>query len=278
MHIINAILKKRKEKIVFIQECFRQFILRRKLVSFAKKHKKYYSVYPSREDFNKISFKLYTNLKDPTQCIELPVRKCEKRNCYIFDIPKEKFPSKKKFMCFNFILDGSTIIDSKYNCIFFGGKYVNQIDFNLIDKKELKLQKAFKSYMYLYKKILFKNELNNKKIDINNKIGKQDSPLKSNTINNMSFINSNNNNNSENKVLRSFTLKNSKSIFYSLNNSTEPFNLLDVSLNEERARSKKRKRNKSILKEHKDPKIKASGSSKSLHFKKVSFGWVEKSE
>jgi hypothetical protein len=36
--------------------------------------------------------------------------------------------------------------------------------------------------------------------------------------------------------------------------------------------------NKSILKEHKDPKIKTSNSSKSLDFKKVSFGWVETSE
>lgn len=57
-------------------------------------------------------------------------------------------------MCFNFVLDDSTVIDSKYNCIFFGGKYVNQIDFNIIEKKELKLKKIFKSYMYLYKKIL----------------------------------------------------------------------------------------------------------------------------
>ena len=81
MNIINEILKKRKESIIFIQECFRQFILRKKLVSFAKRHTNYYSVYPSREDFNKISIKLYTNLKDPTQCAELPVRRCDKRNC-----------------------------------------------------------------------------------------------------------------------------------------------------------------------------------------------------
>ena len=272
MNIINEILKKRKESIIFIQECFRQFILRKKLVSFAKRHTNYYSVYPSREDFNKISIKLYTNLKDPTQCAELPVRRCDKRNCYIFDIPKAKFPSKKKFMCFNFVLDNSTIIDSKYNCIFFGGKYVNQIDFNIIDKKELKLKKIFKSYLFLYKKILFKNENNYKKIDISNKNGIVDSPLKKNNINNLSSINTN-----ENKIGRSLTLKNPKSIFYSLNNTTEPINQ-DISINEGRPRSKKKKRNKSILKEHKNPKVRIHVSSKSSDFKKVSFGWVETSE
>ena len=104
MHLINQIIQKRKESITFIQECFRQFLLRKRLVSYAKKHTKYYSVYPSRTNFNKISIKLYTNLKDPSQCVELPVRFCNKRNCYIFDIPKAKFPSKKKIYVFYFCI------------------------------------------------------------------------------------------------------------------------------------------------------------------------------
>ena len=271
MFLINEILKKRKENIVFIQVCFRQFILRKKLFHFAKKCTKCYSVYPSREDFENIAIKLYTNLKDPTQYAVLPVRKCEKRNCFIFDIPKAKFPSKKKYMCFNFILDGSTIIDSKYNCIFFGGKYVNQIDFNSVEKKELKLNKIFKSHMYLYKIILFKNEDYNKKSDINDKKRIQDLSLKSDSPLN------NNNSNNEKQFLRSFTLKNYKSKFYSLSNSTERFNL-DTSMNDGKSSSKKKKRKKSILKEHKNSKIKASSSSKILNLKKVSFGWVETSE
>lgn len=270
MHIINEIIKKRRESVIFLQKCFRQFVLRRKLVSFAKRHTNYYSVYPSREDFNKISIKLYTNLKDPSQCVELPVRFCEKRNCYIFDIPKAKFPSKKKFMCFNFVLDDSTIVDSKYNCIFFGGKYVNQIDFNAIDKKELKIQKSLKSYMYLYKKILFKNE-NNKRIDISKQNEDQISPtpLKSNNIMNLSFSQ----NSCENKLLRSLTLKNSKSSYINSLSNSGGVNL-DTSTSEEK-RSRKKKRNKSILKEHRTPK---NNSSKTLDFKKVSFGWVETSE
>lgn len=280
MHIINEIIKQRKEKIIFIQQCFRQFIRRRKLVSFAKKHKNNYSVYPSREDFNKISIKLYTNLKDPSKYVELPVHLCDKRNCYVFDIPKSKFPSKKKYMCFNFVIDDSTIVDSNYNCIYFGRKYVNQIDFNTIDKKELKMQKTFKSHMYLYKKIFFK-DYNNKKVDINDGNEIQNSPLKKidniNNINNLFLSNSNNKNNSDHKFLRTFTFKDSKSTFYSLNNSTEPFNIDNSFVNHNS--KKKKKRNKSILKEHKNPKIKSSFSSKSLDFKKkVSFGWVEKSE
>lgn len=267
MKIINQIIEKRKTSILFIQECFRQFILRRQLFSFAKKHTKYYSIYPSRKEFKKISIKLYINLKDPAKFVELPVRFCNKRNCYAFDIPKAKFPLKKKFMCFTFIIDDSTIVDSKYNCIFFGGKYVNQIDFNIIDKKELKFQKVFKNNIYLYRKILFKNEMKeNKKIYINNK-------------NEIKIPKNNNNIN----ILKNYTYKKakSKSIFYSLNNSKEIFNLdnIENSTSEEKKSSKKKKRNKSILKEHKKHNnIVCSSSSKSLLYKKVSFGWVQTSE
>jgi hypothetical protein len=264
------------------------------LVSFAKKHTKYYSVYPSRTDFNKISIKLYTNLKDPSQFVELPVRFCNKRNCYIFDIPKAKFPSKKKFMCFTFVMDDSTIVDSKYNCIFFGGRYVNQIDFNSIEKKEIKSQKLFKSYMHLYKKILFKKENNDNKLNSNNKkenkiidisnkdenILKSPLTLKQNNINNLSFSYSEKFG-SSGKFFRSLTLKNSNNNFNNnLSNSalTEPINL-DSSISEEIGKSKKKKRNKSILKEHKGQLKKSCHSSKNImDFKKVSVGWVETSE
>ena len=280
MYIINQIIEKRKKKITFIQECFRQFLLRKQLISFAKKHTKYYSIYPSREDFKKISIKLYTNLKDPTKFVELPVRNCNKRNCYIFDIPKAKFPLKKKFMCFTFVLDDSTIVDPNYKCIYFGGKYVNQIDFNIIDKKELKLQKAFKNYMYLYRKILFKNEINksnkNKIIDISNNNDIFKSPANKVNINKLSLDLSKSTNIDANILRRSY--KKSKSTFYSLNNSKEPINL-DTSISDESKKSKKKKRNKSILKEHKKLNINnASSSSKSLSYKKVSFGWVQTSE
>ena len=285
MNLINKILERRRESVSFIQECFRQFLLRRRLVSYAKKHTKYYSVYPSRTDFEKISIKLYTNLKDPSQFVELPVRFCNKRNCYIFDIPKSKFPSKKKYMCFTFVLDDSTIVDSKYNCIFFGGRYVNQIDFNTIDKKESKLQKAFRNYMYIYKRILFKNDdrkqNNNKReyklIDISNMDSDKGSPLRNN--NNLQTLN-NQAHNGTGQFLRSFTFKNPKRTFYSLNNnSTEPVNL-NSSGSEDKSRSKKKKekRNKSILKEHGSQSSRATMSSKSLTYKKVSFGWVETSE
>ena len=284
MHLINQIIQKRKESITFIQECFRQFLLRKRLVSYAKKHTKYYSVYPSRTNFNKISIKLYTNLKDPSQCVELPVRFCNKRNCYIFDIPKAKFPSKKKYMCFTFVLDDSTIVDSKYNCIFFGGQYVNQIDFNSIDKKELKLQKTFKNHMYLYKKILFKDDdrrLNNinkrehRLIDISDIKNDKSSPTK---INNINTLSNDNHSNSDSKFLRSFTFKKTKGNFYSLNISTERSNQNSPG-SDEICRSKKKKRNKSILKEHRNhPVHRSTMSSKNLDFKKVSFGWVETSE
>lgn len=197
-------------------------------------------------------------------------------------------------MCFTFVMDDSTIVDSKYNCIFFGGRYVNQIDFNSIEKKEIKSQKLFRSYMHLYKKILFKKENNDNKLNSNKKENKiidisnrDDNILKSpltltqNNINNNLSLSYSEKFGSSGKFFRSLTLRNSKSNYNNnLSNSTltEPFNL-DSSISEEIGKSKKKKRNKSILKEHKGQLNKSSHSSKNImDFKKVSFGWVETSE
>ena len=139
--IINSILEKREQSATFIQNKFKTFVMKKDLIALAKKHKFYYSLYPSflseKSKNKKIKIKLYTDLSSPDNYTILPLRYCLLRNCHVFDIPKNKFPANKKIMNFNFLTNNNkVIIDPKYKVVLFGNEYVNQIDFKTFDRKE----------------------------------------------------------------------------------------------------------------------------------------------
>ena len=139
--IIKSILEKREQSASFIQNKFKTFIMKKDLIALAKKHRFYYSIYPSflseKNKNKKIKIKLYTDLSSPDKYTILPLRYCPLRNCHVFDIPKNKFLAYKKIMNFNFLTNSNkVIIDPKYKVVLFGNDYVNQIDFKIFDKKE----------------------------------------------------------------------------------------------------------------------------------------------
>ena len=139
--IIKSILEKREQSASFIQNKFKTFIMKKDLIALAKKHKFYYSIYPSflseKNKNKKIKIKIYTDLSSPDNYTILPLRYCLLRNCHVFDIPKNKFPANKKIMNFNFLTNSNkVIIDQKYKVVLFGNDYVNQIDFKTFDRKE----------------------------------------------------------------------------------------------------------------------------------------------
>ena len=139
--IIKSILEKREQSASFIQNKFKTFIMKKDLIALAKKHKFYYSIYPSflseKNKNKKIKIKIYTDLSSPDNYTILPLRYCLLRNCHVFDIPKNKFPANKKIMNFNFLTNSNkVIIDPKYKVVLFGNDYVNQIDFKTFDRKE----------------------------------------------------------------------------------------------------------------------------------------------
>ena len=140
--IINSILEKREQSASLIQYKFRTFMMKQDLIALAKKHKFYYSIYPSfisetSKNKSNLKIKLYTDLSSPNNYSILPVRFCPLRNCHVFDIPKKKFLSYKKIMNFNFLThNNKVVIDPKYKIVLFGDEYVNQIDFKKFDKKE----------------------------------------------------------------------------------------------------------------------------------------------
>ena len=139
--LIKNILEKREQSASFIQNKFKTFIMKKDLIALAKKHRFYYSIYPSflseKNKNKKIKIKIYTDLSSPDNYTILPLRYCLLRNCHVFDIPKNKFPANKKIMNFNFLTNSNkVIIDPKYKVVLFGNDYVNQIDFKTFDRKE----------------------------------------------------------------------------------------------------------------------------------------------
>jgi hypothetical protein len=139
--LIKSILEKREQSASFIQNKFKTFIMKKDLIALAKKHRFYYSIYPSflseKNKNKKIKIKIYTDLSSPDNYTILPLRYCLLRNCHVFDIPKNKFPANKKIMNFNFLTNSNkVIIDPKYKVVLFGNDYVNQIDFKTFDRKE----------------------------------------------------------------------------------------------------------------------------------------------
>ena len=148
--LLHNLLEKRNNSAKIIQDNYIVFLLRKDLFSLAKKHKNYYSVYPSfisgTKYKQKVRIKIYTDLTNSKKYSILPVRYCLIRNCYVFDIPKNKFPGNKKIMRFNFISeDDDRIIDPGYKKVIFGGKCVNEIDFKKSDKNTKLIKKDVSS-------------------------------------------------------------------------------------------------------------------------------------
>ena len=247
--------------------------MKQDLIALAKKHKFYYSIYPSflsEKNKNKkdLKIKLFTDLSSPNNYSILPVRFCPLRNCHVFDIPKKKFLSHKKIMNFNFLNHNKVVIDPKYKIVLFGEDYVNQIDFKKFDKKEKFKNNYFKitlnkiessgtesgesnSYSDYEDDSKEKKEKNlNENLDIND-------CLNHNIIN----FNKNYNNKLENDCVLSNTLSNSTKDSFSLNSPI--------------FKKCKKKRSKSILKNKNGSKSKNKYREKSSNSKRVSFGFSQ---
>ena len=270
-HIIKKIIEEREQKAKIIQKYYKISLVRRDLFALAKKHLNYYSVFPSKTNFKKISIKLYTNLKDPNKYAILPVRHCPIRNYYIFDIPKKKFPSKKKLMYFSFIIDEYKIVDPSYGYKTFGQEYINFVDFNIIEKRQQKLLKKY-------------SEISNNTIWINGvtpygEIGESNENSSYSHISNVFNFENRNLSSSLNHSMSKFTKNFNKNNNYNehdnlintTNESSMNFDCLSISVNENCFRNNRMKRNKSILKEHKRDLSLSSSSSKKI----VSFGNVQ---
>lgn len=158
--IIQRIIIQRNDSAKIIQKKYKKYVSVKNLFNLSLKHKKFYSVYPSKENFSSISIKIFTDLRNPTKFKILPLKFCSIRNTYVFDIPKSKFTKNKKIMRFNFIIDDEVTVDTSYDYVLFGDCYVNQIDFKEYDNK---IENNFKKFDESLKEKSRKNLRNKKK-------------------------------------------------------------------------------------------------------------------
>ena len=227
---------------------------KKNLFSFIKQNKSNYSIYPSffsennNHKKNNIKIKLYNDILKEDYYI-LPLKFCNFRNCYVFDIPKTQFDNKSnKIIYFNFLSNNNKVItDPNYDTIYLSDTYVNKIDFKKFDKKEnRKEDDEYESDSYS----AFKDNDSEKEenIDININC------LNFNIIN----LNKSDNGKLDNECLLSNTFSTSTKDSFNINSPVLP--------------KIKKKRNKSILKNKEGSRSTTKKRENRSSIKRVSFG------
>lgn len=204
-YFIENLLKIRKEAVKKIINNFRHFIKYKrdynkniiKTQKLIKKIKDCYSISPTYNNMTKISIKIYYDLKDIKKFEIFPLKFCQIRKRFVFDIPKKKFFLKSnKTLRFNFIANDEIIVDNSFISYNINNIFVNEINFIDIDNKIKKLNETiynFKKKLNIKKylkpiKILKLNEDSdetlNKTNDENDEFDSENSSNEENLVNN----------------------------------------------------------------------------------------------
>lgn len=147
--IIIRIKKLRIECARKIQNMWNKYKMRINVHKLAHKVSGCYTISPASKDALKMQIKIFTNelKKDEYKILSLDF--CKIRNCFVKDIPKNKFYTSRKIMYFNFIKNNKIFFDNKYEKVLYLNDYVHRIDFSVYDKN----QKNWKK-LYIIKKIM----------------------------------------------------------------------------------------------------------------------------
>ena len=136
--IISNILINRNLAAFKIQKAFQKYkeidqkVLLKKLIS---KMKVCYSISPSKSNTTNAKIKIYYDLSDISKFKIINLNFCSIRKRYVCDIPKYKFLKSNKTFRFNFIINNEEIVDNNYKTKLINNKFINEIDFKVIDEK-----------------------------------------------------------------------------------------------------------------------------------------------
>ena len=136
--LISQILTIRNSAALKIQLAFQNYkeisqkSLLKKLIN---KMKTCYSISPSKNNTTNAKIKIYYDLSDINKFKIINLNFCSIRKRYVCDIPKFKFINSNKTFRFNFIINNEEIVDNNYKMKIINKKFVNEIDFKLIDEK-----------------------------------------------------------------------------------------------------------------------------------------------
>ena len=153
--LISQILTIRNSAALKIQLAFQNYkeisqkSLLKKLIN---KMKTCYSISPSKNNTTNAKIKIYYDLSDINKFKIINLNFCSIRKRYVCDIPKFKFLKSNKTFRFNFIINNEEIVDNNYKMKLINKKFINEIDFKLIDEKIKNLNEKI-YYPIIYKTI-----------------------------------------------------------------------------------------------------------------------------
>lgn len=133
--LITQIMSAREASATRINNAAERYLVRKRYSNLSFKLRNYYSLSPSfNSKVTKMSIRIYTNLSNinDSKIYNLPF--CPLRKRFVLDINKKLFRKNKNFY-FNFIVNGSIVIDSNYETMLVGGNYINKIDFQKVDER-----------------------------------------------------------------------------------------------------------------------------------------------
>ena len=139
--IIYKIKKIRNESALKIQKMWNKYIKKLTVHKLAHHLTGCYTVSIPAKGMTRAFIKIFNDEKNKDNYEIAPLRYCQIRNCFAYDVHKNKFCKSKKIMHFIFLNRNKEIFyDENYKKVQFINEYVHEIDFSLIDENQKKLK------------------------------------------------------------------------------------------------------------------------------------------
>ena len=139
--IIYKIKKIRNESALKIQKMWNKYIKKLTVHKLAHHLTGCYTVSIPAKGMTRAFIKIFNDEKNKDNYEIAPLRYCQIRNCFAYDVHKNKFCKSKKIMHFIFLNRNKEIFyDENYKKVQFINEYVHEIDFSQIDANQKKLE------------------------------------------------------------------------------------------------------------------------------------------
>ena len=143
--IIYKIKKIRNESALKIQKMWNNYIKKLTIHKLAHHLTGCYTVSIPAKGMTRAFIKIFLDEKNKDYYEIVPLRYCQIRNCFAYDVHKNKFCNSKKIMHFIFMNRNQEIFyDENYKKVLFINEYVHEIDFSHIDENQKKLDELTK--------------------------------------------------------------------------------------------------------------------------------------
>lgn len=135
------IKKIRNESALKIQKAWNKYIKKLTIHKLAHYLTGCYTVSIPAKGMTRAFIKIFSEEKNEDSYEIVPLRYCQIRNCFAYDVHKNKFCKSKKIMHFIFLNRNNEIFyDESYKKVQFINEYVHEIDFSHIDENQKKLE------------------------------------------------------------------------------------------------------------------------------------------